>query len=113
MHELSIAMNIVEIARQNAIENQGRTIKEIEIEVGDLSGVIHDSLEFAMEMTVKNSILEKSEIIIKKVAAKAKCKDCDAEFELNDHYFPCPECGSYYHHLLKGNELSVKSILFS
>ena len=48
MHELSIAASIVDYATDFANEHQAKSISRIEIEVGQLSGVITDSLEFAM-----------------------------------------------------------------
>ena len=60
MHELSIAMNVIEIADEYAAKANATVVKEIEIEVGELSGVVLDALEFAMEVAVKNTILEQA-----------------------------------------------------
>jgi hydrogenase nickel incorporation protein HypA/HybF len=60
MHELSIAMNIIDIANEQAKINNLSAIDEIEIEVGELSGVETDALKFAMEVVTRDTILEKS-----------------------------------------------------
>ena len=49
MHEFSIALNIVDIASKTATDASATKINEVEIEVGILSGVIIEALEFALE----------------------------------------------------------------
>ena len=49
MHELSIAMSIVDIAADYAARDNAKCVTEIEIEVGTLAGVVIDALDFAME----------------------------------------------------------------
>jgi hydrogenase nickel incorporation protein HypA/HybF len=63
MHELSIAMSIVEIAEDNAAMAGVKSVSEIQIEVGNLSGVVDEALEFALEEAVKNTILRNAKRI--------------------------------------------------
>lgn len=58
MHELSIAMNIIDIASEQAKINNFSVIDEIEIEIGTLSGVEIDALKFAMEIATKKQYLK-------------------------------------------------------
>ena len=55
MHELSIAMSIVDIAAEYAARDNAKCVTEIEIEVGTLAGVVIDALDFAMEAAIKNT----------------------------------------------------------
>ena len=50
MHELSIAVNIVEIAEENARKEDAKLISEIELEIGSQSGVVLEALELALEL---------------------------------------------------------------
>jgi len=93
MHELSIAMNIIEIAEENARNANATVISEIELEIGTQSGVVLDALEFVMESATKNTMLENAEIKINTVAARSKCSKCSSEFYIEDIFSPCPECG--------------------
>ena len=110
MHELSIAFNIVEIAKESVEKSNANTVTEIELEVGELSGVVYDALEFALEEAVKNSILENAKRIVHKVKAVAKCESCSHEFDANDIFTPCPKCKSMQNDIIQGKELKVKSI---
>lgn len=111
MHEFSIAVNIVEIATEYAEKENAKVVKEIEIEVGELSGVVIDALEFCMEAAVKDSVLEGSEWSISPVKGKARCSKCKHEFDVHDFYTVCPECHTPGPEVIRGGELRVKSLL--
>lgn len=111
MHELSIATNIVEIAVEYAEKNNASVVKEIEIEVGELSGVVVEALEFAMDSATKQTILENAKVKIDFIHGKAKCNHCGHEFPVSSIYEVCPKCNSYNSEIIKGKELRVKSLI--
>ncbi len=110
MHELSLAINIVETVQEVAIQEKLTSIFEIEMEVGDLSGVIVEALEFAMEEAVKNTIIEKAKRTIIKVSAIAKCNECNTEYNLDDVFTPCPNCASFNNEIIAGREFKLYKI---
>lgn len=110
MHELSIAMGIVKIAESETEKAKAKKVTLIELEVGTLSGIEIGSLEFVWPMAVKDTVLEHAERKIEVIDAKAVCVDCDAKFDLENHYDICPECGSYFKNILKGREMRVKAL---
>lgn len=111
MHELSIAMSIVDIASEYAKEDNAQMVREIEIEVGTLSGVVIDALDMAMEAAVKNTICEHAEWKIVEVQAKILCDRSGTGYKVESMLEPCPECGEYGHALVQGKELRVCSLL--
>ena len=111
MHEFSIAVNIVEIATDYASKENAKLVKEIEIEVGELSGIVVDALEFCMEAAVKDSILEGAKTSILTVQGKARCKACSHEFAVHDFYTVCPFCNTPAPEVIEGGDLRVKSLL--
>jgi len=111
MHELSIAKNIIDIASESARQNRIIRIKEIEIEVGSISGIVVESLEFALEMSVRDTVLENAKTTIIKIPGKAKCLNCNLEFEIDSYYAQCPECQNYNFDVIQGKELRVKSLI--
>ncbi|WP_299547832.1 hydrogenase maturation nickel metallochaperone HypA [Seonamhaeicola sp.] len=110
MHELSIALGIVKIAEDEAVKAKASTVESIELEIGMLSGVELDSLEFVWPSATKDTILEHSKRIINTIEGKAKCIDCDTIFSLNEYYDSCPKCQSNFKNILKGKELRVKAL---
>ncbi len=64
MHEVGIAMSILEAVRKEAALHQpGRPVK-VGVRVGEMSGVDRDSLEFSFSAVVQGSGLEPLEIDI-------------------------------------------------
>ena len=110
MHELSIAINIVDIAARETEQAGANRVTDIDIEVGALSGVVIEALEFAMEDVRKNSVLEGARVTITEINPKARCRQCDKIFEVNDLFDICPFCQSVDLEIIRGQELQVKSL---
>lgn len=110
MHELSIAENIVEIAEEYAVKNNALKILEIEIEVGEMSGVVIEALEFAMESAIIDTLLMDANIKIIEIKGTARCIGCNRKFPVSALYETCPVCNSFEMEILTGKELRIKSI---
>jgi hydrogenase nickel incorporation protein HypA/HybF len=109
MHELSIVISILESVEQNANSHKAKVIHEIDLEIGELSGVEFDALEFAFQHAPKSSLLEKVKFNISKIGPVAKCQSCEYEFETKEYASSCPKCKSFRTEIIKGNELRIKS----
>ena len=110
MHEFSIALSIVEIVTQNAEMAGASVINEIEIEVGELSGVVLDAMEFAMESAIKGTLAENAIVVFHFIKGKGQCPVCNMEFDLKNIFDPCPFCGAFNPEVTQGKELKVKAI---
>lgn len=110
MHELSILENIVDIAAFELKRSGGLRIETIELEIGTLSGVEPDALEFAWPEATQHTVLEKTRKIIRYIPGQARCQSCGEIFDLPYIYQVCPKCGSYYKDIILGKELTVKSM---
>jgi len=111
MHELSIAMNIVEIAEEESKKAGAVKVNEIELEIGKMSGIVIEALDFALMEAKKNSVLSNAKITINNIPAKAKCLDCDHEFDVEELFTPCPKCNSFKNEIIQGKELKVKRLI--
>lgn len=111
MHELSIAVNVVDTVVDYAKKNDASKVHFIELDIGQLSGVVIDALEFAMTEAVKDSMCENAEVKINEISAVAKCNNCSHEFNVDDIYAVCPKCNTFDNQLIQGNELNLKKIL--
>ena len=113
MHELSIIHSIVEIAEEQVRSRSAQQVDEIELEIGELAGVEWSALDFAWDVGVKHSVLEKAHRVIHKINGQAQCVECDTAFEMNSLFDKCPNCQSYFNNILKGKELRVKALTIS
>jgi len=108
MHEMGLAEGIVETALNARGDKEGQ-ITTICLEVGSLSAVNVQSLEFWMDLTLQKKGLEAAELKIERVPAKVKC-DCGHEYRADDMFSGCPKCGSLIREVLAGMNVNVKYI---
>ena len=110
MHELSIAMGIVELAEKEAKKAGSDVIYSIELEIGTLSGIELEALEFAWPVAVKGTALENAEKIIHQPEGKARCSECGLDYQIENLYDACPDCNCYLKDIYQGKELRIKSL---
>lgn len=110
MHELSIVMNIFNIVEENAKKLNAKIVHEIEVDIGEMSGIDFEALDFALQHTIKNELLKNAKLIINRIPGKARCNLCKHEFDISDFYTACPICNRFNHDIFKGKELKVKTI---
>lgn len=110
MHELSIVMNIIDIAEENARRENASVILEIELDIGRQAGVVMESMDFAIESAKRGTMLEKANWVINEIPALSRCSSCHHDYEPHDWLSPCPFCQSPFTEVLQGRELRVKSL---
>ena len=111
MHELSIAVNLVEIADQ-AASNAGLThVTAVHLRLGQLSGVVADALLFGYDITTQGTRLEGSRLEIQEAPVIVFCSQCQADYPLPDiQLFRCPGCGDSAVFVTAGKEIELVSI---
>ncbi len=110
MHELSIAQNIVEIVERNLPPGDHRTVRVVRLTVGEMAGVVVDSLEFCFNAITAGTYLDGTALEIVHIPIAASCEACGKAFAVQDSMFRCPDCGSLNVVLTAGQELQVKEI---
>ncbi|MBL7742321.1 MAG: hydrogenase maturation nickel metallochaperone HypA [Chitinophagaceae bacterium] len=111
MHELSIVMNIIQIAEKESAANNASAVEEIELDIGELSGIEPSAFDFAWEQAIKSSLLDGSARKINHIPGEGQCIECGAVFPMHRLYDPCPVCGEHFITITKGKELRVRSIV--
>lgn len=109
MHELSVAMSIVELVEERAQAEKGERVTSVELEIGAMAGIVREALEFAWEPATNKTMLEGSELKISWIETESKCLDCNHLYHPDSSFDPCPKCGSYRSEILKGRELRVSA----
>ena len=110
MHELSIAMQIVESASHAIEAYEDAQVTKVHVRIGALSGVIPEALRFAWDMATDGSRLAGSTLHIEEVAAAAWCPTCEQEVETEGYRMKCPACGSPTPRVVRGRELEILSL---
>jgi hydrogenase nickel incorporation protein HypA/HybF len=107
MHELSIAMNLIELAETAAKEAGAAKIQAVHLRLGVFSGVVKDSLLFGFDIAKENSLLADAALIIEEIPLRIYCVDCKAERELESLCLECPVCGRPSQQIREGNEIEL------
>jgi len=110
MHEVSIIENVIEIVSEKAIENEFTKVNKVSLKIGELSGVMPESLNFAFKSCIIGTMLEGSILEIEKVKAVAECKDCKQVFPIDHFNKLCPCCNKFCSSIITGYELFVNTI---
>lgn len=110
MHELSLAIDIVDIVENHARNAGAHDVCSVIVDVGELSGVVPDALELALMSAKENTMLQNARIQLSIISAMAKCRNCNATFKTSTVFDPCPFCNSFNPEIIDGNKLEVRSI---
>jgi hydrogenase nickel incorporation protein HypA/HybF len=106
MHELSIALGIVEAAEEAAGRERGRPVA-VHLRLGPLSGVAREALLSAWELAREGTPLDGAALEIEDVPVAAYCPACAAERAPPWPELRCPDCGGPTPEVLRGRELEV------
>ncbi len=111
MHELSIAMSILELADEEAERRGGVAIAAIHLKIGPLSGVVKEALLSAYELAVEQTPLRECRLILEEVPIAVHCSSCNAERAVRSlQSFTCAECGTPASQIIRGRELQVTAL---
>ncbi|MCX6243859.1 MAG: hydrogenase maturation nickel metallochaperone HypA [Bacteroidetes bacterium] len=58
MHELSLAMSLIELAEKETVDSGNSRILSVKVIVGSVSGVDPDAFSFMLDLAKKNTMLE-------------------------------------------------------
>jgi hydrogenase nickel incorporation protein HypA/HybF len=110
MHELSIAMSIVEMAEQEAQRHGGR-VAAVHLKLGMLSGVVKEALLSSYEMASADTALAGSQLIVEDVPIIVYCPSCQEQRQIKStQWFCCPECGTPTSEVVQGKELELVAL---
>ena len=111
MHERSIAKNLLNIVLDKISKyGKQKKIKKISIVVGEFTMIHEELLVSAFYQLSQSTIAEGAKIKIVHSPLKAKCHDCQKEFNLNKEEFRCFFCDSQSIQIISGEELFIKDI---
>ncbi len=108
MHELSITYNLLRTIEREAQRQKFERVSEIKLQVGKLSCIEPEALEFCFRATAKGTPAEGAELKIELVPGRGRCRNCHHIYEIEQFGEPCPECGAFGPELLSGSGIKIK-----
>ena len=95
MHELSIALSIVEGAEEEVSRQGGGRVCSVYLKLGPLSGVVKEALLFSYDLACEGTSLEGSNLMIEDIPIRLDCERCGGERDaVSIQCLQCAECGS-------------------
>lgn len=108
MHELSIALSMIEQIEEEVAKRGGGTVETVFVRVGVLSGVDAQALNFAYELAREGTELAGSRLEIEVVPLLVYCAQCASTHAPNPQQICCPRCLTPPQQVLEGKELEVR-----
>ena len=82
----------------------------VRVRVCVLRLVVPDIMQTCYAAATKDTPLAGSQLILEEVPARARCRQCQAEFPVAENWFQCPKCQTTGNDILTGNELELVGI---
>jgi hydrogenase nickel incorporation protein HypA/HybF len=111
MHELSIALSILEFATDEAERQGGGAVTAVHLRLGPLSGVVEEALRSAYDLAREGTSLGQARLVIEEVPLVIYCSVCSAERTLSTALqLGCPACGTLTPNVVRGRELEIVAL---
>jgi hydrogenase nickel incorporation protein HypA/HybF len=107
MHELSIAEELLGIIVDKAEKAGVRKVVEVNLRIGDYSGILPEALEFAFQVLSHGKITDGAHLNIERTKPLFTCRSCGNEGAQGES--SCPRCGGVEMKLTSGDQLEILS----
>jgi hydrogenase nickel incorporation protein HypA/HybF len=110
MHELSIALSILDELEEQVAQHGGAAVEVIYLRIGALSGVDMHALRSAWELAAESTPFAFSRLEIEPVALLVFCPQCGVTHTPDSQHIACPRCISPEQKIIEGRELEVRAL---
>jgi hydrogenase nickel incorporation protein HypA/HybF len=111
MHELSVAMSLVEAATDRVRALGDVRVEAVYVRLGPLSGVVKDALLFCFDLAAQGSAIEGARLEIEDTPLVAFCQTCAEDREIvSVQHLLCPVCGTPTPDVTGGRELELAAL---
>jgi hydrogenase nickel incorporation protein HypA/HybF len=105
MHELSIAMSLIDVASEEAARQGAGRVVAVHVRLGPLSGVVKEALAFSFDVAAAGTPLEGARLRIEDVPVRVFCRRCRQERPLAGvPPLRCPDCDTPTPDVVDGRE---------
>jgi hydrogenase nickel incorporation protein HypA/HybF len=108
MHELSIALSIIEGVEEEMASRQIPRLATVHLRLGTLSGIVKDALLFSYKLACEGTLLEGSTLEIDETPIVLYCRICQEERPAASRQrLSCAVCDTPSADIRRGSELEV------
>lgn len=110
MHELSIALSMIETASEEVVRLGGGRVTALHLKIGPLSGVVKEALTFSYSIASQGTALEGSQLCIEEPPVIIGCDKCGDQVIESIQNLRCPQCDQLSYRIVQGKELEVVAL---
>ena len=111
MHELSLAVALVEQVEAALLREQSPRAVRIDLAVGALAGVDPEAFAFAFPIAAEGTPVEGAKLNLRPVPLQVKCADCGQESEPSSLFLIyCEKCESTKVEIVSGRGMVIEAI---
>jgi hydrogenase nickel incorporation protein HypA/HybF len=111
VHELSIAMSLVELAAERAGPlGAGARVEVVYLRLGALAGVAEEALRFSFDAACRGTALQGARLVIEHVPVAVFCARCRDARVVEGWPVRCPVCGEPAVDVVHGRELELTAL---
>jgi hydrogenase nickel incorporation protein HypA/HybF len=108
MHELSIALSIVDMASEEATRRGATRVDAVHMRIGELSGVVPRALRASYDLACEATVLAGSRLLIEEIPVRILCGACGEPRAIESlQSFTCTICGTPGANVVQGREIEV------
>lgn len=111
MHELSIAISLVELAGDAARQAGAERVAAVHLRLGAMAGVVREALEFSFPLAAQGTILAGARLEVEPVPLVVACAPCGRDVRPEAAAgLRCPHCGAPSATIVSGRELDLVAL---
>jgi hydrogenase nickel incorporation protein HypA/HybF len=110
MHEMSLCEGILQIFEDESKKQGFTKVKQVWLEIGELSGVEIEAMKFGFDAVMRNSLAQDATLHIVPTPGQAWCLQCSKQVAVKQRFDACPDCGSYQLQVTGGDEMKIKEL---
>ena len=111
MHEMSLTEGVVRILEEQAATHGFTRVKTVWLEIGELSTVVPESMEFCFgAVAAGNPLTAETKLEIIRIPGTAWCMECSESVVITSRIDLCPKCGGVKLAVTAGEEMRVKEL---
>jgi hydrogenase nickel incorporation protein HypA/HybF len=110
MHEGALTEDLFEHVMLHAREAKAIRVSRVKVTLGALSDATPESIQFYWGTMAPGTIAEGAQLEFERKPGWARCPACQAEFQVEEIYAACPECGHFPVEVISGNTVTLSSL---
>ena len=110
MHELSIALALLDQLEALAAERDIERFERIELAAGARRGIVPEALELAFREAAAGGVAADARLELAIVPAWARCRGCGHEFAPAIDDYLCARCGQADVEMLSGDDIVLRRV---